>query len=79
MIVGDGEVIRDTVTDDLISGISRIVSHFSRWCRFHPGDVVTTGSPSGVWAGRDPPVFMGPGDRIEIEDLGVLENTMDPV
>ena len=79
MIVGDGEVMRDMGTDDVIFGISRIVSHFSRWCRFRPGDVVTTGSPSGVGSGRDPPVFMGPGDSIEIEDLGVLENTLEPV
>ena len=77
----NGEVMQDTGTDDLIFGIPRIVSHFSRWYRFHPGDIVTTGSPSGVGVGRSPPVFMKPGDRIEIEidGLGVLGNTLEAV
>ena len=76
----NGVVMQDTGTDDLIFGIAEIVSHFSRWYRFHPGDIVTTGSPSGVGVGRNPPVFMKSGDRIEIEidGLGVLENTLEP-
>ena len=74
----NGEVMQSTRTDDLIFGIADLVSYFSRWYRFEPGDLVTTGSPAGVGFGRDPKVFMKPGDRIEveIEGIGKLSNTL---
>ena len=43
----NGEVMQDTKTDDLIFKLPEIISYYSQWYRFHPGDVVTTGSPAG--------------------------------
>ena len=44
--------------------------------RFNPGDIITTGSPAGVGFGRDPKVFMKPGDvvEVEVEGIGTLTN-----
>ena len=74
----NGEVVQSTKTDDLIYGVAEILSYFSRWYRFEPGDLFTTGSPAGVGFGRDPKLFMKAGDRIEveIEGIGRLSNTL---
>ena len=74
----NGEVMQDTKTDDLIFKLPEIIAYYSQWYRFHPGDVVTTGSPAGVGIGRDPHVFMHAGDiiEIELEGVGVLSNTL---
>ncbi len=74
----NGEVMQDTKTDDLIFKLPEIIAYYSQWYRFHPGDVVTTGSPAGVGIGRDPHVFMHAGDTIEIEleGVGILSNTL---
>lgn len=74
----NGEVMQSTKTDDLIYNVPQIVSYFSQWYRFQPGDLITTGSPSGVGVGRDPQVFMKPGDRVEveIEGIGTLSNPL---
>lgn len=74
----NGEVMQDTRTDDLIFKLPEIISYYSQWYRFRPGDVVTTGSPSGVGVGRDPQVFMHAGDTVEIEleGVGILKNTL---
>ena len=72
------KVMQDTKTDDLIFKLPEIIAYYSQWYRFHPGDIVTTGSPSGVGIGRDPHIFMHAGDTIEIEleGVGVLTNTL---
>lgn len=72
----NGEVMQSTRTDDLIFNIPEIVSYFSQWYHFEPGDMVTTGTPAGVGVGRDPKVFMKPGDRAEVslEGVGTLSN-----
>jgi 2-keto-4-pentenoate hydratase/2-oxohepta-3-ene-1,7-dioic acid hydratase in catechol pathway len=72
----NGETMQSTRTDDLIFNIPQIVSYFSKWYRFEPGDIVTTGTPAGVGAGRKPQIFMKPGDRAEVslEGVGVLSN-----
>ena len=74
----NGEVVQSTGTDDLIFGVAEILSYFSRWYRFEPGDLFTTGSPAGVGFGRDPKLFMKPGDTIEVEveNIGRLSNTL---
>ena len=74
----NGEVMQDTKTDDLIFKMPEIISYYSQWYKLHPGDIVTTGSPSGVGVGRDPQVFMHSGDTVEIELEGVgrLTNTL---
>ncbi len=74
----NGEVMQSSKTDDLIFNLPQIISYFSQWYCFRPGDIVTTGSPPGVGAGRKPPVYMKPGDVIEvaIEGIGTLSNTI---
>ena len=74
----NGVVMQDTKTDDLIFKLPEIISYYSQWYRFHPGDIVTTGSPSGVGVGRDPQVFMHAGDTVEIEleGVGILTNQL---
>jgi 2-keto-4-pentenoate hydratase/2-oxohepta-3-ene-1,7-dioic acid hydratase in catechol pathway len=72
----NGEVMQSTRTDDLVFNLPQIISYFSFWYRFSPGDIVTTGSPAGVGVGRKPPVFMKPGDvvEVEVEGVGKLSN-----
>ncbi len=72
----NGEVYQDAHTDDLIWRIPELISYFTRWYRFEPGDILTTGSPPGVGFGRNPKVFMKPGDTIEVtvERVGTLSN-----
>jgi 2-keto-4-pentenoate hydratase/2-oxohepta-3-ene-1,7-dioic acid hydratase in catechol pathway len=74
----NGEVMQSTKTDDLIYKLPEMISYFSKWYRFQPGDFVTTGSPAGVGFGRDPKVFMKPGDtvEVEIEGIGTLTNPL---
>ncbi|MDH3739638.1 MAG: fumarylacetoacetate hydrolase family protein [Alphaproteobacteria bacterium] len=72
----NGEVMQSSKTDDLIFNLPQMIAYFSQWYRFSPGDIVTTGSPPGVGAGRKPPVYMKPGDviEVEIEGIGKLSN-----
>lgn len=74
----NGEVMQSTGTDDLIYKLPELIAYFSQWYRFEPGDVVTTGSPAGVGFGRDPKIFMKPGDLVEVtlEGVGTLSNRL---
>ncbi|PPR10167.1 MAG: Ureidoglycolate lyase [Alphaproteobacteria bacterium MarineAlpha11_Bin1] len=74
----NGKIMQNTKTDDLIFKLPEIISYYSQWYRFRPGDIVTTGSPAGVGIGRDPQIFMKAGDiiEIELESVGVLTNTL---
>jgi 2-keto-4-pentenoate hydratase/2-oxohepta-3-ene-1,7-dioic acid hydratase in catechol pathway len=72
----NGQVMQDANTDDLVFSVPQLIEYYSQFYRFQPGDCITTGSPSGVGYGRNPKVFMKPGDTIEIEvsGVGVLSN-----
>ena len=72
----NGVVKQDACADDLIFSLAQLISHYSQWYRFQPGDVVTTGSPPGVGFARNPPVWLKAGDTvtIEIEGIGALTN-----
>jgi acylpyruvate hydrolase len=72
----NGEVMQDSNTDDLLYNVPQLISHYSKWYKFRPGDLITTGTPAGVGVGRDPQVFMHDGDLIEvsIEGIGKLSN-----
>jgi acylpyruvate hydrolase len=65
-------------TSDLIFRIPALIAFFSRWYPFEPGDVLTTGSPPGVGFGRDPQVFLKPGDVVDItvDGVGTLSNVV---
>jgi 2-keto-4-pentenoate hydratase/2-oxohepta-3-ene-1,7-dioic acid hydratase in catechol pathway len=71
-----GEIMQHTQTDDMIFEIPEIISYLSSICELFPGDVIYTGTPSGVGAGRTPQRFLHAGDVIEttIQDLGKLIN-----
>ena len=63
----NGRVMQDSPIGDMIFPLARVVSYFSRWYSFEPGDVLLTGTPAGVGVGRKPPVFVRPGDTVEVE------------
>src|SRR6185312_979448 len=68
----NGERRQDSNSADLIFGIEHIVSYCSQFMTLNPGDVIPTGTPSGVGAGFKPPRFLRPGDtmRLSVEGLG---------
>lgn len=64
-------VMQDAHTSDLIWTIPFLIAFFARWYRFMPGDVLSTGSPAGVGYGRNPKVFIKPGDVVSVSASGV--------
>ena len=74
----NGEVMQSAHSDDLVFPLARTLSFFSQWYRFLPGDVVTTGSPSGVGFARNPPRLLKVGDVVEVSGskIGTLRNTV---
>jgi 2-keto-4-pentenoate hydratase/2-oxohepta-3-ene-1,7-dioic acid hydratase in catechol pathway len=68
----NGKRVQNSNTADLIFGIDHIVSYVSHFMTLMPGDVIATGTPSGVGAGMKPPQFLKPGDRmrLSVEGLG---------
>ncbi len=72
----NGQEMQRTTTDKLIHGIPRQIAHISAFTPLAAGDVIVTGTPGGVGAKRNPPVWMKPGDIVEIEvdAIGVLRN-----
>jgi acylpyruvate hydrolase len=72
----NGELRQDSRTSDLIFGCTEVVEFIAQTCTLSPGDLILTGTPSGVGMALDPPQFLSSGDviRIEIERLGVIEH-----
>ncbi len=72
----NGETRQASDTGRMIHDVCRLVSFLSQAFTLEPGDVVATGTPSGVGAFRQPPAFLQAGDvvEIEIEGIGVLRN-----
>ena len=72
----NGERMQHASTEQMIFKIPKIIEYVSTWTELQPGDVLVTGTPGGVGARRTPPVWMKPGDRVEIEidKVGILEN-----
>ena len=71
----NGEVMQDGNTRDMIFDIPTIIENLSAGLTLEPGDIISTGTPSGVGFARVPPVFLKPGDKVEgeIERIGRLE------
>jgi 2-keto-4-pentenoate hydratase/2-oxohepta-3-ene-1,7-dioic acid hydratase in catechol pathway len=74
----NGETMQDAGTSDLVFSIPELLSKLSEWMTMEPGDIVSTGTPSGVGSMRDPRVWLKPGDRIEISSptLGRLQTSI---
>ncbi|HWL42027.1 MAG TPA: fumarylacetoacetate hydrolase family protein [Ilumatobacter sp.] len=72
----DGVVMQDSSTSDLIFSVAELISYFSTITTLEPGDVIATGTPAGVGAGRDPQVFLRRGNvvRTYVEGIGELVN-----
>jgi len=72
----NGQVMQSTSTDDLIFDVASLVSQISAGMTLLPGDLIVTGTPSGVGGARKPPVYMKAGDvcEVEIERIGILRN-----
>ena len=72
----NGATVQDGTTADMIFPIPDIIAYLSGFMTLHPGDVLLTGTPTGVGMRRDPPLWLRPGDRleIEIERVGLLFN-----
>ncbi len=74
----NGQVMQDSNTSDMIFSTRELISYLSEDTTLLPGTVILTGTPSGVGFTRNPPVFLKPGDELEmtIEGLGTLINTV---
>ena len=72
----NGEVRQDSNTGNMITNIAQLIEFISRGITLMPGDVIATGTPSGVGHFRNPPVYLKPGDLVEMEidGLGRLSN-----
>lgn len=74
----NGTVMQSQPTAEMIFPVAEIIAYVSTFTQLAPGDVIASGTPGGVGAKRQPPVWMQPGDIVEIEipGVGVLRNTV---
>ena len=74
----NGTEMQRATTEMMIFKIPRLINYISTFTELVPGDVIVTGTPGGVGSRRTPPVWMNPGDKVEIEidKVGVLANTI---
>jgi acylpyruvate hydrolase len=74
----NGELRQDSSTSNLIFKVAELVAFISETCTLEPGDLILTGTPSGVGMGLEPPCYLSLGDvvRIEIEQLGAIEHSI---
>lgn len=72
----NGQVVQDATFEQMIFDIPRIIEYCSSFTQLEPGDVIATGTPGGVGAKRTPPLWLKPGDTVEVEidRLGTLRN-----
>jgi 2-keto-4-pentenoate hydratase/2-oxohepta-3-ene-1,7-dioic acid hydratase in catechol pathway len=74
----NGTEMQRATTEMMIFKIPRLINYISTFTELVPGDVIVTGTPGGVGSRRTPPVWMNPGDKVEIDvdKVGVLVNTI---
>ena len=72
----NGEIMQSASTDRLIFSIPALINYISTFTKLEPGDIIVSGTPGGVGSKRNPPIFMRPGDFVEVEisDIGSLGN-----
>jgi 2-keto-4-pentenoate hydratase/2-oxohepta-3-ene-1,7-dioic acid hydratase in catechol pathway len=73
----NGNTVQNSNTSDMIFSVREIVSYMSRFMELRPGDIIATGTPSGVGMGMKPQRFLRPGDtmEVEVEGLGAQKQT----
>lgn len=69
----NGTVMQDAPVSDLIVSIPELIADFTRTYNLQPGDVLSTGTPAGVGVAQNPPVFLKPGDKVEVSVHGIGE------
>lgn len=76
----NGHVMQDATTAQMIFSVAAIVSILSSFVTLEPGDIIVTGTPSGVGHARKPPIYLKPKDVVEaeIEGIGILRNPVEP-
>jgi 2-keto-4-pentenoate hydratase/2-oxohepta-3-ene-1,7-dioic acid hydratase in catechol pathway len=67
----NGHVVQSTTTDLMITAIPQLIAYCSTLLPLLPGDVIVTGTPGGVGAKRTPPLWLRPGDVVEVEISGI--------
>lgn len=74
----NGELMQDAQTSQMIINVQSLIEYITQFMPLQPGDLIATGTPSGVGAERRPPVFLKPGDllAVEISRIGRLENSV---
>lgn len=74
----DGEVVQEGRTSDMVFPVARLIAELSAVVPLLPGDIIFTGTPAGVGAGRQPPRFLQPGQVLEstIEGIGTIRNAI---
>jgi 2,4-diketo-3-deoxy-L-fuconate hydrolase len=72
----NGEVMQQSNTGQMVFGVAELVSFISQTMTLEPGDLIATGTPSGVGYARNPPIYLRPGDTVtvEIDSIGALVN-----
>lgn len=72
----NGEVMQQDLIGSMIFPVEELVAYISQFTELLPGDVIATGTPAGVGGARNPPIWMKPGDtlEVEIERVGLLRN-----
>ena len=72
----NGQTMQDSSTSQLIFGVDELIAYLSQVFTLEPGDLIFTGTPPGVGMARKPPVWLKPGDvvEVEIDRLGTLRN-----
>ena len=75
----NGQIMQDANTRDMIWGVAETIQLVSECMTLEPGDLIIMGTPAGVGQARNPPVWMKHGDtvEIEIENIGILRNTIE--
>ena len=76
----NGATVQQASTGEMMFSVAEIIAYISIFTHLEPGDVIATGTPSGVGAARTPPLWLKAGDKVEveIERIGVLANTVIP-
>jgi 2-keto-4-pentenoate hydratase/2-oxohepta-3-ene-1,7-dioic acid hydratase in catechol pathway len=75
----DGELVQQTTLDLMIFDVPALIAYCSTWTELQPGDVISTGTPAGVGAFRQPPRWLRAGERVEvsIDGVGILSNVVE--